>query len=169
MMQAGLTYFALLPCPFPSWRCIMRGSHFRSTGNSKVSMQASLVMNRINVGGNALCVAVRLAYGRGGVAIPHAGFPGRAAGIMMGLASRPEAGGLPNAAVRGAAAARYAEAGFLGIGAPSALENCLFQLGRVVVVGMIAPFGTMQTSRPNAVANTLDSIGLIIGQPWALP
>lgn len=55
----------------------------------------------------------------------------------------------------------------LGIGVPSALENCLFQLGRVVVVGMIAPFGTMQTSA-NAVANTLDSIGLIIGQAMGL-
>ena len=55
----------------------------------------------------------------------------------------------------------------LGIGVRSALEYCLFHLGRVVVVGMIAPFGTMQTSA-NAVANTLDSIGLIIGQAMGL-
>ena len=55
----------------------------------------------------------------------------------------------------------------LRIGIPSAFESCLFQLGRVVVVSMIALFGTTQTSA-NAVANNLDTIGIIIGQAMGL-
>ncbi len=55
----------------------------------------------------------------------------------------------------------------LQIGIPSAFESCLFQLGRVVVVSMIALFGTTQTSA-NAVANNLDSISIIIGQAMGL-
>ena len=55
----------------------------------------------------------------------------------------------------------------LRIGIPSAMENSFFQLGRVVVVSMIALFGTTHTSA-NAVANTLDSIGIITGQAVGL-
>jgi Na+-driven multidrug efflux pump len=55
----------------------------------------------------------------------------------------------------------------LHIGIPSAFENSLFQLGRVLVVSMIALFGTVHTSA-NAVANHLDGVGVIIGQAMSL-
>ena len=55
----------------------------------------------------------------------------------------------------------------LRIGVPNACENSFFQLGRLIVVSMIALFGTVQTSA-NAVANTLDSVGIIIGQAMGL-
>ena len=55
----------------------------------------------------------------------------------------------------------------LYIGIPSALENSLFQLGRVLVVSMISLFGTVHISA-NAVANNLDGIGCIVGQAMGL-
>ena len=55
----------------------------------------------------------------------------------------------------------------LRIGVPNACENSFFQFGRLIVASMIALFGTMQTSA-NAVANTLDSIGIIAGQAMSL-
>ena len=55
----------------------------------------------------------------------------------------------------------------LRIGVPNACENSFFQLGRLIVVSMIALFGTVQTSA-NAVANTLDSMGIIVGQAMGL-
>lgn len=55
----------------------------------------------------------------------------------------------------------------LRIGVPSACENGIFELGRVLVVSMIALFGTTQTSA-NAVANNLDSVGVMIGQAMNL-
>ena len=53
------------------------------------------------------------------------------------------------------------------IGIPNGLENGLFQLGRVLVVGIIASFGTVQIAA-NAVANNIDSMGCIPGQAISL-
>ena len=55
----------------------------------------------------------------------------------------------------------------LYIGVPSAFENSLFQLGRVLVVSMISLFGTVHISA-NAVANNLDAIGCIVGNAMGL-
>ena len=50
---------------------------------------------------------------------------------------------------------------------PGSLENSVFQLGRILVISMIAGFGTVQTAA-NAVANNLDSLGCIPGQALGL-
>ena len=166
VMQAGLTYFRITALSFPFLALYNAGAAiFRSTGNSKVSMQASLVMNGINVGGNALCV-YGLHMGVAGVAIPTLVSRGVAAGIMMGLASRPK----QEVCLMPQYVARLQPdmlRRILGIGVPSALENCLFQLGRVLVVSMISLFGTVHISA-NAVANNLDAIGCIVGNAMGL-
>ena len=51
----------------------------------------------------------------------------------------------------------------LQIGVPNGLENSLFQLGRILVVSIIALFGTTQIAA-NAVANNLDAVAVIPGQ-----
>lgn len=55
----------------------------------------------------------------------------------------------------------------LFIGIPSGIENGIFQLGRVLVVSIIAAFGTSQIAA-NGVANSLDSMGCIVGQAMSL-
>ena len=55
----------------------------------------------------------------------------------------------------------------LYIGIPNGLENSLFQLGRVLVVSMIALFGTTQITA-NALANNLDAVAVIPGQAMSL-
>lgn len=55
----------------------------------------------------------------------------------------------------------------LQIGIPNGLENSLFQLGRILVVSMIALFGTTQIAA-NAVANNLDAVACIPGQAMNL-
>ena len=51
----------------------------------------------------------------------------------------------------------------LYIGIPSGIENGIFQLGRVLVVSIIAGFGTVHIAA-NGVANSLDSVGCIVSQ-----
>ena len=53
------------------------------------------------------------------------------------------------------------------IGIPSGIEGGIFQLGRVLVVSIISNFGTIQIAA-NGVANSLDSMGCIIGQAMNL-
>lgn len=55
----------------------------------------------------------------------------------------------------------------LRIGVPNGLENSVFQLGRVLLVSMISTFGTAQIAA-NAVANNIDSFGIIPGQALGL-
>ena len=138
---------------------------FRSTGNSAVSMRVSVIVNAINFCGNAFCVFV-LRMGVAGVAVPTLVSRAVGAVIILALAARPDyvlcitpqsVTRLEGRTVRS----------ILHIGIPSAFENSLFQLGRVLVVSMISLFGTVHISA-NAVANNLDAIGCIVGNAMGL-
>ena len=166
VMAAGLVYFRITALSFPFIALYNAGAAiFRSVGNSKLSMKVSMLMNLLNVGGNALCI-YGLKMGVAGVAVPTFVSRAVAAVVILGLASGK---GQELAIRRGnLTPLRPKMMGkILHIGIPSAFENSLFQLGRVIVVSMIALFGTSQTSA-NAVANNLDAVGVIIGQAMSL-
>ena len=55
----------------------------------------------------------------------------------------------------------------LFIGIPGGIENGVFQFGRVLVLGLIATFGTREIAA-NAVANTLDIFGCVCGTVFSL-
>lgn len=166
VMEAGLIYLRITALSFPFIALYHAGAAiFRSVGNSKVSMKVSTLMNIINVVGNAICV-MGLRMGVAGVAIPTLISRAVAAVVILVLASdsrqelhlcRESITQLQGGMMRS----------ILRIGIPSACENSFFQLGRAVVVSMIALFGTVQTSA-NAVANTIDGVGIIIGQAMGL-
>lgn len=137
---------------------------YRSMGNSQITLKVSLLMNGINVAGNAICV-FGLHMGVAGVAVPSLVSRAVAGIVLYGLLKRP--GDLI-----------YIERGpfrlewdivkkILFIGIPSGIENGIFQLGRVLVVSIIAGFGTVQIAA-NGVANSLDSMGCIVGQAMSL-
>ena len=166
VMTAGLLYFRITALSFPFMALYNAGAAiFRSVGNSKVSMKVSVLMNFINVSGNALCILV-LKMGVAGVAVPTLISRMVAATVILKLASNP------NQELHLQAKNIFHVHGrmmgsILRIGIPSACENSIFQLGRLVVVSMIALFGTAQTST-NAVANTIQCLGIIVGQAMGL-
>ena len=166
VMDAGVLYFRITALSFPFIALYNAGAAmFRSLGNSRVSMKVSVLMNIINVGGNALCI-YGLKMGVAGVAIPTLVSRMTAAGCILYLAAKP--GQEMRLYFRDVFRIHSRMMGqILHIGIPSAFENSLFQLGRVVVVSMIALFPTYQTSA-NAVANNLDSLGILIGQAMGL-
>ncbi len=166
VMEAGLIYLRITALSFPFIALYNAGAAiFRSVGNSKVSMQASMLMNLINVVGNAFCIFV-LKWGVVGVAVPTL-VSRMAAGVYMMIAvSRPgqelsltrEGLGSIDGQMMG---------NILKIGIPSACENCFFSLGRLIVASMITLFGTSQVSA-NAVAGNIDRMGIIMGQAMGL-
>ncbi|MDD4850117.1 MAG: MATE family efflux transporter [Gemmiger sp.] len=166
VMSAALTYFLITAISYPFLALYNAGAAiFRSTGNSKVSMRVSILVNLINVCGNALCIFV-LHMGVEGVAIPT--LVSRAVGAVMILVLSTHADN--QARVRWDGVRRLQPRmvkNILYIGIPSAFENSLFQLGRVLVVSMISLFGTVHISA-NAVANNLDGVGCIVGQAMCL-
>jgi len=164
--EAGLLYLKITALSFPFLALYNAGAAiYRSVGNSKASMQASLLMNVINVGGNAFCIFV-LKWGVVGVAVPTL-ISRMAAGIyMMILCARPDLSLRPTK--QGLTTIDQKMMGsILRIGIPSACENCFFSLGRLIVASMITLFGTSQVSA-NAVAGNIDRLGIIIGQAMGL-
>ena len=166
VMDAAVTYFTITALSFPFLALYNAGAAiFRSTGNSAVSMKVSVIVNAINFGGNAICIFV-LGMGVEGVAIPTLISRAVGAVIILALAAQHEyvLRITPQSVT-------HLEKGtvqsILRIGIPSACENSLFQLGRVLVVSMISLFGTVHISA-NAVANNLDAVGAIIGTAMGL-
>lgn len=163
---AGLLYLRITALSFPFLALYNAGAAiYRSVGNSKESMNASILMNAINVAGNAFCIFV-LKWGVVGVAVPTL-ISRMAAGIyMMVVCARPDLQLRPTR--QGLTTVDQKMMGsILKIGIPSACENCFFSLGRLIVASMITLFGTSQVSA-NAVAGNIDRLGIIIGQSMGL-
>lgn len=166
VMDAALLYLRISAASYPFIALYNAGAAlFRSMGNSKISMQVSILMNAVNVAGNAICV-FGLGMGVAGVALPSLVGRAMAAGLILWRALNP-ANLVHVKAAQCLRLHRGMALRILNIGIPSAFENSLFQLGRVLVVSIIAVFGTAQISA-NAVANNLDSIGCIPGQAIGL-
>lgn len=137
---------------------------FRAMGNSMIVLKASCIMNAVNVVGNAVGIFA-LHMGVLGVAIPTLISRIVAAAILYLLLKRPV---YEIHMIRG----KFHFDGriirkILYIGIPSGIENGIFQLGRVAVVSIISGFGTVQIAA-NGVANSLDSMGCIMGQAMSL-
>ena len=137
---------------------------FRSMGNSGITLKVSILMNIINVGGNAICL-FGLKMGVAGVAVPSLLSRAVAGLCLYILLKNPD-----NLIYLGREHFRFewkVIKKILYIGIPSGIENGIFQLGRVIVVSIIAGFGTSQIAA-NGVANSLDSLGCIVGQAMNL-
>ena len=126
-------------------------------------MQISILMNIINIVGNAVCIFV-LGMGVDGVAWPSV--LSRAVAAVLILNRCYQKGHMLTVPRTLRLDGRMAKR-ILGIGIPSAFENSLFQAGRILVVSMISTFGTVQIAA-NAVANNLDGMGCIPGQAIGL-
>ena len=164
VLDAGVRYLKVTALSYPFLALYNAGAAiFRSMGNSKISMQVSVLMNIINIVGNAVCI-----FGLGmyveGVAWPTVVSRGLAAVLILAACGRKSNTVRARMTLRvdGGLARRI-----LGIGIPSAFENSLVQAGRIVVVSMISLYGTVQIAA-NAVANNLDGMGCIPGQAIGL-
>ncbi len=166
VMAAGLTYLRITALSIPFIALYNAGAAIcRSTGDSQSSMGVSLLMNAINVGGNAWCIFV-LKMGVEGVAIPTLVSRMVAGILMMAVVSRP--GRTLRLTRQGLSRVDGRMMGsILRIGIPSACENCFFSLGRLIVASMITLFGTYQVSA-NAVAGNIDRLGILVGQSFGL-
>lgn len=127
-------------------------------------MHVSLVMNAINVVGNAIGIFV-LHAGVAGVAWPSTISRVFAAVAMTVLCFW---GKNPAALTWGGSSPGTAAwcAGWLGIAVPNSIENGLFQLAKVALSSITAMFGTVQIAA-NGVAQSIWSWRRWWGLPWA--
>lgn len=130
---------------------------FRAIGNSKISMTASLVMNLLNVCGNALLVFC-FHMGASGVAISSLISRMFAAAFLLLMLRRPDQ------LITLKTYSLQFDTGIirklLYIGVPSSIETSIFQIGKLLVLSVVAGFGTSATTA-NAVSNSLSQFALI--------
>lgn len=138
---------------------------FRAMGNSQVSMRVSLLMNAINVTGNAIFV-FGLRIGTAGVAIPTLISRMVAAIVITVLLCNQ---------TRILHIERTLKIRFdgrmirkiLAIGVPNGLENSMFQLGKILVLSLVSTFGTYAIAA-NAVSNAIALFQILPGMAISL-
>ncbi|WP_290776448.1 MATE family efflux transporter [Anaerofustis sp.] len=166
VMNHANTYLMIVSASIPFIALYNAGAAiFRSMGNSKVSMKVSILMNLINVVGNAVLIYI-FHFGTAGVAIPTLVSRIVAALVIVFLLLnkrntiyikktfkyKPRFDMIKN---------------ILYIGVPNGLENSMFQLGKIIVLSLVSTFGTYAIAA-NAVANVVASFQILSGMAVSL-
>ena len=152
VMRYAETYFLLSALSYPFIGLYNAGAAlFRAQGNSKISMLSSLVMNVINIGGNAVLI---YGFGMGVLGAALASLVSRAVSclVVLYLLQKPacplRVDGLRALAPDGGLIRRI-----LRVGIPAGIENGMFQIGKLSVSSLTSTLGTAAIAA-NAVANT---------------
>ena len=141
VMNDAVIYFRITALSYPFMAIYNScAALFRSMGNSKVSMVVSIVMNTINIVGNAICV-FGLHMGVTGVAIPTLTSRIVAAVMMFYLIQSPD----------NIVRIKHLEElkpdfhmikNILSVGIPNGLENGMFQFGKIALQSLVSSLGT---------------------------
>jgi putative MATE family efflux protein len=138
---------------------------FRSMGNSKISMKVSLLMNGMNIVGNAI-----LLYGFS-MGVKGAALATLISRIFASLAMyfllRDRKNPVYIATLLEFRVDFAMIKRILHIGIPNGLENSVFQVGKILVQGIIAALGTSAITS-NQVAANIGNIGTIPGNAISL-
>lgn len=138
---------------------------FRSMGNSRVSMMASLVMNWINIVGNAICI-YGLHMGVEGVAWPTL-FSRVVAAVLMGyLVTRP-GNAIHVSGLKDLVPDKEMVKRIMRVGIPSGLENGMFQFGKIALQSLVSTLGTASIAS-FAVASNLVTFHYLPGNALGL-
>lgn len=161
VMDNAVTYFTLSALSYPFLAVYNAGAAlFRAMGNSKISMKASILMNIVNIGGNAITI---FGFGWGVAGAGLATLFSRALGAVLitcWISDRHLPIYLEKLHVF--SFKRDMIGRILKIGVPSGLENGMFQLGKLLVVNLISTFGTSAIAA-NAISNTLANVAIVPG------
>lgn len=138
---------------------------FRTMGNSKLPMQVMLIMNIAHAIGNAILI-YGFHFGTEGVAIPTLISRIAAAIIIITLAFNQKQILYINRSIRHKFNWPIIKR-ILSIGVPYGLENGLFYFGRIIVLSLVAMFGTASIAA-NAVSGTIVMFQVVPGMAIGL-
>ena len=153
VMKYAETYFLLSALSYPFIGIYNAGAAlFRAQGNSKISMLSSLVMNVVNIGGNAILI---FGFGMGVMGAALASLVSRmiACFAVVYLLEKP------SCALRiDHIADLKPDFGLirriLRVGIPAGIENGMFQIGKLSVSSLTSTLGTSAIAA-NAVAGNI--------------
>ncbi len=160
VMEAASSYLVITALSFPFLSVYNSSAAlFRSMEKTNVTMYVSLLMNAINVAGNAIGIFV-LHAGVVGVAVPTL-LSRVAAGLVMCALAFSRKNQVSVRFEQILAWDRACVRRILRIAVPNGIENGLFALGKVLVTSIVAMFGTAQIAA-NGVSNSVNQIAIIV-------
>ena len=161
VMSSATTYLiitGLSICPLALYNGC--AALFRAMGNSKITMYISLLMNLLNLIGNATLI-YGFKMGVAGAAISTTLSRTVAAGMIVSL--RFQEGRVIHFRHRVTAKMDFGLIKrILYIGVPNGLENSLFQLGKILLLSLVSTFGTSAIAA-NAVCGTIANFNILPG------
>lgn len=161
VMEASKTYLLIVSASIPFIALYNAGAAvFRTMGNSKVPMYLSMMMNAINVGGNAILI---FGFGMGVAGAATSTLVSRvisAVAIIFLLCSPEHLLHLERPFSFKLDFGMLKKIAYIGI--PNGLENGMFQLGKIMVLSMITGFGTAAIAA-NAVSNIIATFQVLPG------
>ncbi len=162
VMAATNTYYSYVIASIPGIALYNGGAAlFRTMSRSGVSLKVSMLMNGINVAGNALLI-FGFGFDVAGVAIPTLVSRTVAAAVILWLLfdERLE---LHLSNVKAFRFERRVTRNIFRIAIPSGVENGMFHLGRLALFSLVSTFGTASITA-NAIGNTMGNFHVFAGQ-----
>lgn len=138
---------------------------FRAMNGAKTTLMISILMNAINVVGNAILI-FGAGMGVAGAAIATTASRTVAAIAIFGMMFQTDRQIHIKGRVDWHINVRLIKK-ILYIGIPNGVENSLFQLGKILLLSLISTFGTYAMAA-NAVCNTLAGFNILPGQAIGL-
>ncbi len=161
VMENCNTYLLIVAASIPFMAWYNSGAAvYRAMGDSRTPMLMSLLMNGMNLAGNALLI-YKMGMGIEGAAIPT--LASRAfAGVVMIFLLLNKKKTLHMTKLWGIRFDGKILKKILSIGIPYGLENSMFQLGKILVLSLVATFGTVSIAA-NAVSNSVCTFAILTG------
>ena len=159
IMAYCVTYYRIVMLSVP-FLALYNGASaiFRIGGDSRTPMKTSILMNLLNICGNAVCIQL-LHMGVAGAALPSV----LSRVVAMALLLR----GVLRGKLRLTEPALYRPVrrvlqNILSIGIPNAVESGMFQFGKLLLMSLISTLPTASITA-NAIGNTVASLHLFVG------
>jgi len=162
VMEATNIYYSYVMASIPGIALYNGGAAlFRTMSRSGVSLKVSLLMNSINVAGNAILI-FGLGFDVAGVAIPTLVSRTVAAVVIVWLLFNEKLE-LHLSDIRAFRFEKRVMRNIFRIAIPSGVENGMFHFGRLILFSLISTFGTASITA-NAIGNTMGNFHVFAGQ-----
>ncbi|MDR0410499.1 MAG: MATE family efflux transporter [Treponema sp.] len=167
VMSAAEIYFLLSALSYPSLALYnTAASLFRSIGNSRVPMLVALMVNMMNVGGNALFV-FGFKLGVAGAGIATLASRTAAALVLLIMLVTDKKSSISLSGIFRVRLNVPTIKNILRVGIPSGLESSMFQIGKVLVSRIFTTFGTAAIAA-NAVSGAINSFTFMPGNGFGV-
>jgi putative MATE family efflux protein len=167
VMASGKIYFVITALSYPLLAIYNAAAAlFRSIGNSRVPMLIAVLVNIINIGGNAILI-YGLGAGAEGAAISTLASRLIAAAVLLFMLIKNRRIPISLSGIQHVEVIPRMIHSILNVGLPSMIESSMFQVGRLLTQRIFTTFGTVALAG-NSIASVINSFSNMPGNAYSI-